>query len=91
LVYFFSAKAFLILAIIIVKIIYLGFLVSYTSGVALIVPSFLLSFRFSIRYGVSIKFRFRFFKYPFYYRVPILLVLLYIKLKLLLSLGRYSS
>ena len=34
--YFFSAKAFLILAIIIAKIIYLGFLASYTSGVALI-------------------------------------------------------
>ena len=31
---FFSAKAFLILAIIIAKIVYLGFLVSYTSGVA---------------------------------------------------------
>ena len=37
LVYFFSAKAFLILAIIIVKIVYLGFLASYTSGVALII------------------------------------------------------
>ena len=36
LVYFFSAKAFLILAIVIVKIIYLGFLVSYTSKIALI-------------------------------------------------------
>ena len=35
--YFFSIKAFLILAIIIVKIIYLGFLVSCTSGVALII------------------------------------------------------
>ena len=35
-VYFFSTKAFLILAIIIAKIVYLGFLVSYTSGVALI-------------------------------------------------------
>jgi hypothetical protein len=34
---FFSAKAFLISAIIIVKIIYLGFLASYTSGVALII------------------------------------------------------
>ena len=34
--YFFSAKAFLISAIIIVKIVYLGFLVSYISGVALI-------------------------------------------------------
>ena len=34
--YFFSAKAFLILAIITVKIIYLGFLASYTSRVALI-------------------------------------------------------
>ena len=33
---FFSAKAFLILAIITVKIIYLGFLVSYASRVALI-------------------------------------------------------
>ena len=36
LVYFFSTKAFLISAIIIVKIVYLGFLASYTSGVALI-------------------------------------------------------
>jgi hypothetical protein len=35
-VYFFSTKAFLISAIVIVKIIYLGFLVSYASGVALI-------------------------------------------------------
>ena len=34
--YLFSAKAFLILAIIIVKIVYLGFLASYTSRVALI-------------------------------------------------------
>jgi len=37
LVCFFSAKAFLILAIIIVKMIYSGFLASYTSGVALII------------------------------------------------------
>jgi hypothetical protein len=36
-VYFFSAKAFLISAIVIVKIIYLGFLISYTSKVALII------------------------------------------------------
>ena len=36
LVYFFSAKAFLILAIITAKIIYLGFLVSRASRVALI-------------------------------------------------------
>ena len=34
--YFFSAKAFLISAIVIVKIVYSGFLASYTSGVALI-------------------------------------------------------
>jgi hypothetical protein len=34
-VYFFSTKAFLILAIVIAKIISLGFLASYTSGVAL--------------------------------------------------------
>ena len=33
---FFSTKAFLISAIIIAKIIYLGFLVSYASGVALV-------------------------------------------------------
>jgi len=33
---FFSARAFLILAIIIAKIVYLGFLASYTNGVALI-------------------------------------------------------
>jgi hypothetical protein len=36
LVYFFSAKAFLISAIVIVKIVYLGFLASRASGVALI-------------------------------------------------------
>jgi len=33
-VYFFSAKAFLILAIVTAKIVYLGFLVSYTNRVA---------------------------------------------------------
>jgi hypothetical protein len=37
LVYFFSTKAFLILAIVIAKIVYLGFLASYTSGVAPII------------------------------------------------------
>ena len=37
LVCFFSAKAFLILVIITAKIVYLGFLVSYTSRVALII------------------------------------------------------
>ena len=37
LVYFFSTKAFLISAIIIVKIIYLGFIASYTNKVALII------------------------------------------------------
>jgi len=36
-VYFFSAKAFLILAIVTVKIVYLGFLVSYASRAALII------------------------------------------------------
>ena len=41
LVYFFSTKAFLILAIIITKIVYLGFLVSYTSRVALIIQIFI--------------------------------------------------
>ena len=35
--YFFSAKAFLISAIVTAKIIYLGFLASYASGVALII------------------------------------------------------
>jgi hypothetical protein len=34
---FFSAKAFLISATIIAKIVYSGFIVSYTSGVALII------------------------------------------------------
>ena len=34
--YFFSAKAFLISAIVIVKIVYLGFLASYANRVALI-------------------------------------------------------
>jgi len=33
-VYFFSAKAFLISAIVIVKTVYLGFLASYANGVA---------------------------------------------------------
>jgi len=35
-VYFFSAKAFLILAIVMAKIVYLGFLASHANGVALI-------------------------------------------------------
>ena len=50
LVYFFSAKAFLISAIVIVKIIYSGFLVSYASGVALImqISRVLSLFRLSI-------------------------------------------
>jgi len=39
-VYFFSAKAFLISAIVIAKIVYSGFLVSRTSGVALIMRIF---------------------------------------------------
>jgi len=39
-VYFFSAKAFLILAIVTAKIIYLGFLASCASGVALIMRIF---------------------------------------------------
>ena len=74
---------------------YLGFLASYASGVALIIQiSKVLSlfrFGFSIRYRVSIRFRFRFFKYSFYSRVLVFLVLLYTKLKLLLSLGWCSS
>jgi len=37
LIYFFNAKAFLILAIITAKIVYLGFLASRASGVALII------------------------------------------------------
>ena len=37
LVYFFSAKAFLISAIVIAKIVYLGFLASRASGVAPII------------------------------------------------------
>ena len=47
---FFSIKAFLILAIIITKIIYLGFLASYASRVALImqISSVLSLFRLSI-------------------------------------------
>ena len=46
----FSAKAFLILAIVTVKIVYLGFLASRTSGVALImqISRVLSSFRLSI-------------------------------------------
>ena len=48
--YFFSAKAFLILAIIIAKIVYLGFLASRASGIALIMQtsSVLSLFRSSI-------------------------------------------
>jgi uncharacterized protein YebE (UPF0316 family) len=38
-VYFFSAKAFLILAIIIAKIVYSGFIASYTSKVTLIMQT----------------------------------------------------
>jgi hypothetical protein len=38
-VYFFSTKAFLISATITVKIVYLGFIASYTSGVALIIQT----------------------------------------------------
>ena len=47
---FFSIKAFLILAIVTAKIVYLGFLVSYISGVALIMWVFrvLNLFRLSI-------------------------------------------
>ena len=41
LVYFFGAKAFLILAIVIAKIMYLGFLVSCISGVAPIMRIFI--------------------------------------------------
>ena len=50
LVYFFSASAFLISAIITVKIIYLGFLASYTNGVAPIIQIFkvLSEFRLSL-------------------------------------------
>ena len=40
LVYFFNAKAFLILAIVIVKIVCLGFLASRASGVTLIMQIF---------------------------------------------------
>jgi len=40
LICFFSAKAFLISAIVIAKIVYLGFLASYASGVALIIRIF---------------------------------------------------
>jgi len=40
LVYFFSTKAFLISAIVIAKIVYLGFLVSYASGAAPIMRIF---------------------------------------------------
>ena len=41
LVYFFSTKAFLILAIVTVKIVYLGFLTSYISGVVPIMRIFI--------------------------------------------------
>ena len=39
--YFFGAQAFLILAIVTAKIVYLGFLASYISGVALIMWIFI--------------------------------------------------
>ena len=54
LVYFFSTKAFLISAIIIVKIIYLGFLVSHINKVAPIIWIFRVSssFRLSIVYYI---------------------------------------
>ena len=47
--YFFSAKAFLISAIVIIKIVYLGFLASHISKVALIMQIFIVlnKFRFS--------------------------------------------
>ena len=60
LVCFFSAKAFLILAIIIAKIIYLDFLVSRASRVALIIQTSKVLSLFRFRF--SIRFRFRFFK-----------------------------
>ena len=50
----------------------------------------MLSFRFNIKYKVSVKFGFRLFKYLFYYRIPVLLILLYSKLKLLFSFRWYS-
>ena len=85
------------MAIITAKIIYLGFLASRASRVALIMQIskvldlFRFRFRFSIRYRVSIRFRFRVFKYPFYSRVLVLLISLYSKLKLLLSSRRRGS
>ena len=53
-VYFFGIKAFLILAIMTAKIIYLGFLVSYASGVAPImwISKVLSLFRLSIVFYV---------------------------------------
>jgi hypothetical protein len=53
--------------------------------------SFLLDFRFSIRYKIGVKFRFRFFKYPFYSKILVLLVFSCGKFKLLFSIGRYST
>ena len=53
--------------------------------------SFLFGFRFSIRYGVGIRFRFGFFKYSFYSQVLVLLISLYSELKLLLSFRQCSS
>ena len=44
--YFFNIKAFLILAIVTVKIIYLGFLASYISRVALIMRIFIILSKF---------------------------------------------
>jgi hypothetical protein len=48
LVYFFSTKALLILAIVTAKIVYLGFLTSCTSGVALIIWIFRVSGLFKL-------------------------------------------
>ena len=82
--YFFSAKVFLILAIITAKIIYLGFLVSYANGVALIIwiskvlsklKSSLVSyvvfllFKFKFSIKYKISIRFRFGFFKYFFIV----------------------
>ena len=94
-------------AIITAKIIYLGFLASYTSRVGpiiqmsrvlslfgLSIDSYIVSYLVLVLVlGIELvlDLSLGFFNYSLYYRILVLLVVLYTKLKLLLSLGRYST
>jgi len=100
---FFSAKAFLILAIVTAKIIYLGFLASYANRVTLImrISRVLSLFGSSIvsYLGLGLVLSTELvldlglgsLSILFYYRILVLLVVLCDKLKFLLSLGRCSA